>query len=77
MARGIRPRRLPTVSRGARRPVTVSRHALGLLRRAGIKHKQTGGGMFRTTRTTITGRGRPPKSVFPRARFKWIRKLTF
>lgn len=76
MARGIRPRKSATATRGARSPVTVSRYALGVLRQAGIKHRQTGG-LFRTTRTTIVGRGRPPKSIFPRSRFKVIRKLTF
>ncbi len=54
------------------RPATLTNYSLKVLRRAGISYKQSRGG-----RTTITGRTRAPRSVFPRARFKFLRGITY
>ena len=65
MANGARRAgRARKASGGAR----LTSHALNVLRRAGISYKQTRGG-----RTTILGRGRKPRYVFPKARYKWAR----
>jgi len=53
-------------------PTRVSQHTLNVLRRAGIKYKVTTRG-----RTTVLGKGRPPKQVFPKARFKILRRITY
>lgn len=54
------------------KPVRLTRHAYRALRRAGISYKVTTGG-----RTTILGRGRAPIPIFPKARYKWLRKITY
>ncbi len=54
------------------KPVRLTGYALRALSKAGVSYRQSRGG-----RTTILGRGRPPKSVFPKARFKILRKLTY
>ena len=66
--RAGRARKSSSVRGGA----TVTSYALNVLRRAGIRYKQSRGSIFRTTRTTIIGKGRKPKAIFPKARFKWL-----
>ena len=55
-----------------RTPVKLTRYTYDVLRKAGIKYKVSTGG-----KTTILGKGRAPKPVFPKARYKILRKLTY
>jgi len=71
MANARRARKAASVRGGS----ALTKHALDVLRRSGIKYRQTGSA-FRTTRTTILGKGRKPRYVFPKARWKWAR-LTY
>ena len=59
-----------------RKKVALTRHALKTLSSHGIKYKQSHGGIGRATRTTILGRGRAPRYVFPKARWNWA-KLSY
>ena len=43
-----------------------------VLRSAGISYRTSSRGA-----TRVTGRMRPPRSVFPRARYKVLRKITY
>lgn len=52
--------------------VRLTKRSFRALRRGGYKYKSSRGG-----RVTIIGRGRPPKSIFPKARFKWLRGITY
>ena len=55
-----------------RTPIKLTKYTYDVLRRAGIKYEVGRGG-----KTTILGQGRPPKPVFPKARYKILRKLTY
>lgn len=54
------------------KPVRLTRYAYRVLSRAGINYRITTGG-----RTTVLGRGRAPKPIFPKARYKWLRRITY
>lgn len=51
--------------------IRLTKHAYNVFRKAGIKYRVSHGG-----RTTIVGRGRAPKSLFPKARFGF-NKITY
>ena len=72
MANGARGARRARRAASVRGGSALTKHALNVLRGAGIKYRQTGSA-FRTTRTTILGKGRKPRYVFPKARWKWAR----
>lgn len=67
MARAARAKRA-TKARGSQvHPAQYPR----VLRTVGIKYKTTRQGI------TVLGRGRAPRPVFPKAKYKIIRKLTY
>ncbi len=52
-------------------PIKLTKHTYDVLRKAGIKYKVSADG-----KTTILGQGKPPKPVFPKAKYEILRKLT-
>ena len=67
MARAARARRAVRARGSQVHPAQYAR----ILRTAGIRYKTTKQGI------TVLGRGRAPRQVFPKAKYKTIRKLTY
>ena len=62
-------------NKARRARVSVARpsaRALRALRRAGIKYS-----VSRRHGYVITGKTRPPRPLFPKARFRWLRRITY